>query len=119
MPGAVVWRIINDRLWRCAPQQLRRASERELVEHTLLQQKPWTFENITRDLVVGQFRDVTEEEYPEEVPEEEMGEAEGQEPVFEEDTEEMEHEPTPARTVKREHPTGRQRFQRRQEELST
>ena len=28
VPSAIVWVIVNDRLWRCAPQQLRRSSER-------------------------------------------------------------------------------------------
>ena len=66
VPGNVVWIIISDRLWRCAPQQLRRASEREHAQHLLLQPKPWTFENITRTIAIGQYRDVSNEEFPEE-----------------------------------------------------
>ena len=65
-PGSIVWIIISDRVWRCAPQQLRRASAREHAQHLLLQQKPWTFENITRNLVVGSYRDVSGEGAPEE-----------------------------------------------------
>jgi len=36
-PTDVIWVVINDRLWRCAPEQLRRASEREHAEQTLNQ----------------------------------------------------------------------------------
>ena len=35
VPSAVVWVVINDRLWRCAPEQIRRSSERENSEHML------------------------------------------------------------------------------------
>jgi hypothetical protein len=75
-PGNIVWIIISDRLWRCAPQQLRRASEREHSQHLLLQPKPWTFENITSDIVLGQYRDVTKEPRPVGVEEDIHGELE-------------------------------------------
>ena len=63
-PGNVVWVIISDRLWRCAPQQLRRASEREHSQHVLTQPKPWTFENVVPTLILGQYRDVSQDEFP-------------------------------------------------------
>ena len=65
-PSSIVWVIVSDRLWRCAPQQLRRASEREHAQHLLTQDKPWTFENITKTLVLGSFRDVTGDGAPDE-----------------------------------------------------
>ena len=64
-PTAIVWVVINDRLWRCAPEQLRRASEREHAEQTLNQVRPWTFENISRNLILGQYRNVAAEPLPE------------------------------------------------------
>ena len=64
VPGNIVWVIVSDRLWRCAPQQLRRASEREAATHLLTQAKPWTFENITRTLVIGDFRDIVNDVVP-------------------------------------------------------
>ena len=63
-PGNIVWIIISDRLWRCAPQQLRRASEREHAQHVLTQDRPWTFEGITGSLVVGQYRNIVDEPHP-------------------------------------------------------
>ena len=65
-PSAVVWVVVNDRLWRCAPEQVRRASEREHAEQTLTQVRPWTFENISRNLVLGQYRNVATEPFPNE-----------------------------------------------------
>ena len=63
-PGAIVWVIMNDRLWRCAASQIRRGSEREVAEHTLLQKKPWTFENITSNIQLGTFKDIMREPEP-------------------------------------------------------
>ena len=63
-PSNIVWIIISDRLWRCSPQQLRRASEREHSQHLLTQSKPWTFENLTSTLVLGQYRDATVDGFP-------------------------------------------------------
>ena len=63
-PGNIVWIIISDRLWRCAPQQLRRASEREHAQHVLTQERPWTFEGITGTLALGQYRNIVAEPYP-------------------------------------------------------
>ena len=62
---------------------MRRASEREHSQHLLTQEKPWTFENITKTIVLGQYRDISGEEFPdteegpvqEEVVEEEMPQA--------------------------------------------
>ena len=65
IPCSVVWVVINDRLWRCAPEQIRRASEREHSEHILQQVRPWTFENISKNLILGQYRNVAEEPHPE------------------------------------------------------
>ena len=96
IPCAVIWIVINDRLWRCAPQQLRRASEREHAEQTLLQPKPWTFESIQQSLPLGVYRDITQEEYPDEDPEDEM---EPQAP--EDDPDEEMQEPSSASTGKR------------------
>jgi hypothetical protein len=36
-PASVIWIVMNGRLWRCAPQQLRRASEREVAQEILQQ----------------------------------------------------------------------------------
>ena len=63
-PGNVARVIISDRLWRCAPQQLRRASEREHSQYVLTQPKPWTFENVVPTLILGQYRDVSQDEFP-------------------------------------------------------
>lgn len=117
LPGSIVWIVINDRLWRCAPQQLRRTSEREHAEHLLLQKKPWTFENITSGLILGQYRDITTEPYPETLPEEEQQEEPAQQ--MEEDAEDQpEGEDMDAENqseeklagIKRPHPTGKQRY---------
>jgi hypothetical protein len=56
-PTNIVWIVIGDRLWRCAPEQLRRASEREVAQRTLEQPKPWTFEQASGTLAKGNFRD--------------------------------------------------------------
>ena len=66
VPGAIVWIIISDRLWRCAPQQLRRASERERAHHVLTLPRPWTFENVTRTRtpVMGNYRDISTDGEP-------------------------------------------------------
>ena len=61
-PASVIWVIVKGRLWRCAPQQLRRASERELAEEKLKQKRPWTFENMTKDIVIGEYSDIRDEE---------------------------------------------------------
>jgi hypothetical protein len=80
LPSAVVWVVINDRLWRCAPEQIRRSSKREVSEYILNQKKPWTFENVTKDLILGQYRDLTQDAYPEFDPDEEMDEEAVHEP---------------------------------------
>ena len=94
-PGKIVWIVISDRLWRCAPQQLRRASEREHAQHLLLQEKPWTFENITTNLVIGQYRDIVTERYPDSEDEEIQEGLPRQRPS--EPDEEMEEIPVPKR----------------------
>ncbi len=68
VPSSIVWVVVNGRLWRCAPQQLRRASERELAEETLMQRRPWTFENIVKEIHFHEYHDLTEEENPPEDP---------------------------------------------------
>ena len=52
-----IWVVVNGRLWRCAPQQLRRASEREVAEELLAQRRPWTCENIVKDIHIGEYHD--------------------------------------------------------------
>ena len=96
VPGAIVWIIISDRLWRCAPQQLRRASEREHAQHVLSLPRPWTFENVTRTLVMGNYRDVTGEgnpEDPEDGPVQQEIPEEPEQEVHDEDMPEVEQEP--------------------------
>ena len=63
-PGSVIWVVMNDRLWRCSAQQIRRGSDREVAQHTLLQHKPWTFENIMKGLKLGVYTDVSQEPTP-------------------------------------------------------
>ena len=53
VPASVIWVVVNDRLWRCAPQQLRKASEREMAEDLLTQEKPWTLEHVRSNTVLG------------------------------------------------------------------
>jgi hypothetical protein len=72
-PGNVIWAIIHDRLWRCSAPQIRKGSEREVAQHTLTQKRPWTFEAMTRDLVLGQFRDLTGDPEPPAMAEDEEG----------------------------------------------
>ena len=66
IPCSVIWVVVNDRLWRCAPEQVRRSSERERAEHVLRQARPWTFEDISKNLILGQYRNVAEEPCPQE-----------------------------------------------------
>ena len=64
-PDCVVWVVINGRLWRCAPSQLRRASERERHAATTDETYPWTFHKIVRKLnQTRQFTDVVDEGEP-------------------------------------------------------
>ena len=74
VPASVIWVVVNDRLWRCAPQQLRKASEREMAEDLLTQEKPWTLEHVRSNTVLGSYRDITSEKYPEPVQAQEPGE---------------------------------------------
>ena len=94
VPSAVVWVVINDRLWRCAPEQIRRSSERENSEYILQQPKPWTFENVTQGLILGQYRDLTQDEHPEGDADEEAGEEPVLDPNAEDEPEEMKTERT-------------------------
>ena len=60
-----MWIVINGRLWRCAPSQLRRASERERHAATEDDTYPWTFNKIVRALnQTRQFTDVVDEGEP-------------------------------------------------------
>ena len=63
-PAAVVWVVVNNRLWRCAPQQLRKASGREVAMEELRQRRPWTFENIVKDIAIGEYADIQGEAEP-------------------------------------------------------
>ena len=92
-PGSIIWVIINDRLWRCSAPQIRKGSEREIAQHTLLQNRPWTFEGITKDLILGQYRDVASDPEPPAMADEEEGDSP--------DEMEEEEEVTPAPAVGR------------------
>ena len=63
-PGAIIWVVMNDRLWRCANSHVRRGSDREVAEQLLLQQRPWTFENIVSNLQLGTYKDITNDPEP-------------------------------------------------------
>ena len=56
-PSSIVWVVVNGRLWRCAPQQLRKATTRETSEEELLQRRPWTFQEIVKDMKLGEYHD--------------------------------------------------------------
>jgi hypothetical protein len=95
-PSSIVWVIVSDRLWRCAPQQLRCASEREHAQHVLSLPRPWTFENVTRTLIMGKYRDTTEAgnpEDPEDGPVQQEIPEEPEQEVQDEDMPEVEQEP--------------------------
>ena len=73
--GSVVWVVVNGRLWRCAPSQLRHGTDRERAQQELIGKTPWTFQNILKDITIGEHTDVRKEEEPifdqtPEVPEE-------------------------------------------------
>ena len=70
-PAAVIWVVVNNRLWRCAPQQLRKASGREVAMEELRQRRPWTFENIVKDIAIGEYADIQGEAEPDQAPNEE------------------------------------------------
>jgi hypothetical protein len=91
VPSSIIWVVVNGRLWRCAPQQLRRASEREVSEETLMGRRPWTFENRVRDMHIHEYTNITSEEHPPEEPEAE----EEENPPMEDD----ENQPAPPNPV--------------------
>ena len=63
--GSIIWIVINGRLWRCAPSQLRRASEREHQAFRMDNPKPWTFQEILGSMAfAGQYTDVAAEGEP-------------------------------------------------------
>ena len=64
MPGSVVWVIMNGRLWRCAPSQLRSASTIETAAHNMNGKATWTFDQIVGSIDLGQYIDVREEGVP-------------------------------------------------------
>ena len=64
MPGSIVWVIMNGRLWRCAPSQLRPASSLEAAAQQMNRKATWTFEDIVGSIDLGQYIDVREEGAP-------------------------------------------------------
>ena len=63
-PVSIIWIVIGGRLWRCAPQHLRHASEREVADAKLQQKIPWTFQGVLDEIKVGEFVDVLPEGEP-------------------------------------------------------
>ena len=67
-PGSVIWVVMNGKLWRCAPSQLRHGTERERAQQELLGKTPWTFNRIVADIRLGEYTDVSREGEPTEQP---------------------------------------------------
>ena len=62
--GSVIWVVKGDRLLKTAPEQLRRASQREEVLEELATQGPplpWTFDRLSTGLGKQHFEDITPE----------------------------------------------------------
>ena len=109
VPSSVIWVVVNDRLWRCAAQQIRRASEREQAEDVLRQPKPWTLEHVKSTTQLGAYRDLTSEPYPEMGEGDEDMDEDVQEPENEqEEPDEMEEDALiPKRKAEEEEPRAR------------
>ena len=60
-PGSVIWLVRGNRIIKAAPQQLRRASQREECVEELLRPPnlPWTLTKLTEDLGARQYEDAT------------------------------------------------------------
>ncbi|CAE7292450.1 RE1 [Symbiodinium sp. KB8] len=64
-PGGAVWLVRGRNLIKCAPEQLRRATEREEILEGLSAQAgqptPWTFTQVAETLGGNQFQDATKD----------------------------------------------------------
>ena len=66
MPGGAVWLVKGRSLLKCAPEQLRRATEREELLESLAdpseQQLPWTYHTVAQEVGGNRFEDITGEQ---------------------------------------------------------
>ena len=77
-----VWVVMGARLWRCAPEQLCNASNREVAMFTRRQKTPWTFGLVIEGLNKGEFVEVDHEGEPPDESEQLAGDsAEDPDPV--------------------------------------
>ncbi|CAK9111156.1 unnamed protein product, partial [Durusdinium trenchii] len=68
-PSHIVWIVSHGRLKRCAPEQLRHASEREktLAEHADSPTASWTFHGLTKTLYKGEYEILDKNVFPEDL----------------------------------------------------
>ena len=64
LPARKVWVVMGNRLWRCATEQLRTASNREEQAYRSSNPTPWTFDDSTEGLAPGEFVAVDSEYLP-------------------------------------------------------
>ena len=63
-PGSAVWCVRGRSLIKCAPEQIRRASEREGLLESLVEGQratPWTFTKVAEEIGGNQYQDVTQD----------------------------------------------------------
>ena len=62
-PGSAVWCVRGRTLIKCAPEQLRPASQRELLVESLVEADgvPWTFTRVSQSIGGNQYEDVSAE----------------------------------------------------------
>ncbi|OLQ06746.1 Retrovirus-related Pol polyprotein from transposon TNT 1-94 [Symbiodinium microadriaticum] len=64
-PGGAVWLVRGRSLIKCAPEQLRRATEREEMLEAIMTQQgqatPWTFTQVASSIGGNQYEDISEE----------------------------------------------------------
>eukprot|EP00439_Symbiodinium_sp_Y106_P044061 s3557_g5.t1 len=63
-PGSAVWCVQGRSLVKCAPEQLRRASEREELLESLVEGQrstPWTFTKVAEEIGGNQYQDLTQD----------------------------------------------------------
>ena len=63
-PGSAVWCVRGRSLVKCAPEQLRRASEREELLESLTEGNratPWTFTKVAEEIGGNQYQDVSQD----------------------------------------------------------
>ena len=62
-PGSVVWLVKGRHLLKCAPEQLRRATQREELLEAMAepstQQTPWTFHSVAEEIGGNRFEDIS------------------------------------------------------------